>query len=740
MAPPKVTTTVNEAALEDGIAGEGPASASQASTATPSLVASDANSTDPLHRSSDDLPPRDRPLWQKRLANAVPAPLKRAWDVTVRWVKGPQPPQIYRVKPFFPRVQHTPIYIVNRIAPRPFHKFLLLVIFLAAWLAIFTTFVYKNSAADDILGYGQPARLGCGATYWSSGNGCGLNGNGCRPFSNATLAFRCPADCQKTLVLNPRAVGTQEIVYQPLVVGGAPLAQSPVGFKEGDLVSDTVYRGDSFICASAINAGFFPASEGGCGVLTLAGEQASFPGRDANGIPGVTFDSYFPLSFGFLSGTRAECRDYRWPALIPSVIMTALLSLFVTNPAVHFWALFTMLFWHVGLVSDPPREGAPGAATLASIAFGRFLPACFCAAVMYHFAIRRSLTGLTAQFEKTILWLGPAWVGSLNNYTFDKIPIQRLTPHDLAAQPGAIPALIAIVGVIIVIALGQAWFFRQEGRMPRYLCVYGIIGGSLIIMLALPGLSLRLHHYILGLLLLPGTCMQNRPSLVYQGLLLGLFINGVARWGFASILETPEALLKGSAQGSLLPAVSVLAASAVNASITFNLGPLPFTWSTAQDTSSSAPSSSQDSITYDGISVLVNDVERLHLFADDINDMEASTDHVAYTTSTSVNNVSAPANLTWTWHRHHLGSDLAAMMNASSSSSSSSSNASRNATDAMFPEYFRFAYMTNGQVADYSQAGTWNENGTWTVMAPGPSLRKRGLVELEKEEERVKML
>jgi hypothetical protein len=338
---------------------------------------------------------------------------------------------------------------------------------------------------------------------------------------------------------------------------------------------------------------------------------------------------------------------------------------------------------------------------------------------MYHFAIRRSLTGLTAQFEKTVLWLGPAWVGSLNNYTFDKIPIQRLTPHDLAAQPGAIPALIAIVAVILVVALGQAWFFRQEGRMPRYLAVYGVLGGSLIIMLALPGLSLRLHHYILGLLLLPGTSMQNRPSLVYQGLLLGLFINGVARWGFASILETPAALLKGSAQGSILPAVAIIAASAANASITFNLGPLPFT--------SQNFSSAEDPVTYDGISVLVNDVERLHLFADDISSTESSSDNVAYTTSTSTsstnnnNSISAPANLTWTWHRHRLGSDLAALMNSSSSSPAGKGNSSLAAS----PEYFRFAYMSNGNVGDYSQAGTWDRDGSWKAMAPGPSLRKR---------------
>lgn len=108
-----------------------------------------------------------------------------------------------------------------------------------------------------------------------------------------------------------------------------------------------------------------------------------------------------------------------------------------------------------------------------------------------------------------------------------------------------------------------------------------------MLLAAIP-LHLRIHHYILALLLLPGTAIQTRPSLLYQGLLIGLFINGVARWGLASILQTENAL-RGDASryGSLLPAVTV---SPTTEAIGFQweIPPPP----------------------YEGISVVVNDVER----------------------------------------------------------------------------------------------------------------------------------
>lgn len=595
---------------------------------------------------------------QERISQQIPPSVKRTWQSTVNWVKGPQPPRIYTMTPFFPKIQHIPIAILDRYAPRKLHRFWLLVLLYASWLLVFSLVLWKSSVAAKIPGYGNPIRLSCGARYWGNGNSCGIDGNECRPFANSTLAFRCPADCHKYINANHHAVGDQDTRYAPIIVGGPTDMQTGL---EGEIVENAVYRSDSFICASAVHAGFISDSTGGCGVLSLTGEQSPFTGSTRHGFTSLSFDSYFPHTFAFLTGTKTTCRDLRWPALAPTLIFTILLSLFTTSPAIHFWSIFIALFFHVSLVSDPPSQTTYYG--LLSIAFGRFLPACFCAWVTYQYTVRRSLLNLTAQIEKTVLWLGAAWVGALNNYTFDRIPIQRLTAHDLRAQPGAIPALISIVLAIFLIALGQAWAFRVEGRMPRYLAIYGIFVGSILLMLAIPGLNLRIHHYILGLVLIPGTSFQNRPSLVYQGLLLGLFINGVARWGFASILETPSALLQGDHLGSLLPIVSVLKAGVGN--ITFSQGSLPI-WDAKQQ------------VKYDGISVLVNDVERFRGYSGD--------------------SWSAGGNLSWTWERHYFGKQ-----------------------QEVLPEYFRFGYLVGSEVGDYTKAGKWEVDGKWKEMESGAS-------------------
>lgn len=624
--------------------------------------------------------------WRDRISERIPPRLESAWAATVTWVEGPNPPRIYTITPFFPKVQHTPIALLDRYAPKKLHRFWLLLLLYACWLLAFSLVLHASSFSASIPGHGSPVRLSCGARYWNDGNGCGINGDQCRPFANATLAFRCPADCHKTQVLNPHAVGDQEVVYRPLVIGG-PTDQH-TGFEDS-VTANAVYRGDSFICGSAVHAGFLNDAEGGCGVLTLTGDQHSFASSKHHGIASIGFDSYFPHSFGFISGTRASCKDLRWPALAVSVFFTTVLSLFTTSPGVFFWSIFVVLFFQTGLASDPPS--LTNYYSLLSIAFGRFLPACFCGWVTYRYTVKRSLTDLTAQIEKTILWLGPAWVGALNNQTFDKIPIQRLTPHDLHAQPGAIPALVIVVLSIFSIALGQAWSFRVEGRMPRYLAIYSLFVGSLLFMLAIPGLSLRIHHYILALLLLPGTSFQNRPSLIYQGLLVGLFVNGIARWGFDSILQTPGELLQGVQKGTMLPAVSLLAIGARN--ITFNLGSLP-QWDAKRK------------LFYDGISVLVNDVERFRGYGDD---------RSYWGVGPSGN---GKGNFTWTWTRHHIGDgaeqgDVVPLLDESDDLDAEARE--------QLPEYFRFGYMAGSQVGDFSKAGKWTSDGEWVEMEAGPS-------------------
>lgn len=473
----------------------------------------------------------------------------------------------------------------------------------------------------------------------AANNGCGLNGNQCRPFENASFAFRCPANCASVKVLNPHAVGRQEINYKAFVIGG------PDEDDSGNSVSEPVYRGDSFLCQAAIHAGVVTNSKGGCGVVELDGARDHFPSVTRHGIASIGFDAAFPKTYKFVSGLSAECvKDLRWPLLTVTVGFTTILSLCTTSPLVFFWSLLVMLFFHVGLVSDPPSNS--DYASLSSLIVGRFLPAAFVAFVIYRYCVKPQLTGLTAQFEKTILWLGGAWVGSLNNYTFDFIPIQRLTPHDLQAQPGARLALVIIVLLLFSITLGQVWYLRLEGRLPRYLAIYAIFVAFLIICVALPDLNLRIHHYVLALLLLPGTRVQTRPSLLYQGILVGLFVNGVARWGFDSILQTTAALRGDGQLNSLLPNITapVLGAS----SITFSWAFPPQPW--------------------DGVSIIVNDVERHRWYYD-----EGDNTHTFY----------------------------------------------RQSEDQK--EYFRFGYMSGSRAGDFTKAGIWHIDGNWTTMRPGPS-------------------
>ncbi|KAL9093649.1 MAG: hypothetical protein Q9159_000178 [Coniocarpon cinnabarinum] len=576
------------------------------------------------------------PRWLQRTKQHVPRPVQSSTSWIVNWAKGPKPPRIWKIRPIFPKLQAAPLTLLDRYAPKRRHRLALLAALYFCFLLVFITVLHHSAFSEEVPGYGSPQTLACTDSFWDKNNGCGLDGNDCRPFENSTFAFRCQANCLHTQILNPYAIGDQVVAYKPLVIGGPS--------DPSTSVESCVYRGDSFICSAAIHAGFITNQDGGCGAISLIGNQTDFPSVSQHGINSFGFNSDFPLSFAFLEDTSTGCKDLRWPLLAVTIVFTTLLALFTTSPAVFFFSEFCALFFHVALVSDPPSQSSYYG--LLSSAIGRFLPAAFCAYAIYIFAVRRTLTGLRAQIEKAVLWLGACFVGCLNNYTFDKIPIQRLTGHDLQQQPGAITALVIIVIVLVVIALGQAWALRVEGLFPKYLALYLFMGFCLCMFLAIPNMNLRIHHYILALLLLPGTAMQTRPSLLYQGLLVGLFIDGTARWGFDSLVQTPAQLQGDALIGSALPNITAPLIGA-SSNITFFWDPIPSD--------------------FDGISILVNDVERFRSYVYD-----------------------GSSNFTWT--RTAPSDD---------------------------PEYFRFGYMSGASSGDYTMAGTWHSNGTWTQYPDG---------------------
>ena len=82
--------------------------------------------------------------------------------------------------------------------------------------------------------------IDCTATFWSPNAGCGLDGSACAPFNDTTYSFRCPAQCASVVLQNPRTVGNEQVDWVPLIVGGGDANQT--------------YRGDTFVCAAALQA------------------------------------------------------------------------------------------------------------------------------------------------------------------------------------------------------------------------------------------------------------------------------------------------------------------------------------------------------------------------------------------------------------------------------------------------------------------------------------------------------
>lgn len=507
---------------------------------------------------------------------------------------------------------------------RPFTSGLLLTIFIIIYF-IASIFLVRSQW------YLTPASSfsDCTSVFWTENAGCGVNGESCAPFTNYSLNFRCPSGCSSVVLQNPRIVGNLEINFAPLLVGGGDIQRT--------------YRADSFLCASAIHTGLIGNSMGGCATVNLVGNFTDYMPTTAFGLTSIGFPSAFPMSYRLSANNElGQCIDLHNVALAINILVTCLLFVvFRPKAAVLYWSLICIGFWHVALFSQPQKTPPP-----LDVAFGAFLPTLFVGYAFWRIAVRFTMpTFKDAPLEAMIWYLPPYWVGVLINLTASKIPIDRLTAADISQRPGGVIALVIIVLIVFVFVLNQMRVIRKTGWLPWYLGWY-VTGGLATLALAfLPGLQFRLHHYVISMALLPGTGFPTRPSAIYQGFLIGMFLNGVAAFGFDPILQTAVDLARDGPTGSPLPAF-LTNSTTYNASIA--LANQTIFWGDIPNELFAQG--------WDGFSLLIDDVERYagNALNYSLVGLEAGLPHffrLAYTSGNSASDFTMPAilwpNGTW---------------------------------------------------------------------------------------------
>lgn len=427
--------------------------------------------------------------------------------------------------------------------------------------------------------------LTCGQVgdFWKGKNAaCGLDSRFCPTFAqDLEVIFRCPALCDRgSWLYSLRVVGDEILKYRGFYIGG--------GHSENDKdhsVLSHPYRADSFPCGAAVHAGVVSPFFGGCAKTSyVSGAQSSFP--PTAGRYGVSdsigFDSFFPKSYVFMSLPElfGPCKDPRVLIMIFNVFM-GIPVVFLASSSTFYWIMSVVGFWTISLATDPPvlvdPQDPETLYDLISVSLERFLPTCFILYVLWVISVKRTFhlenmaeehashddperleptivknVPVSSPLHRVIFWYLFFWLGVLNNVTFDRLPIDRLTPHDLKSMPGALLAMCILGGVTFICIGAQGYYLWLLGRLWKFFKVYALVSCILVILALLPGLTLRIHHYIFALLLIPGCSTRGWTAYVFQGLLLGLFLSGVARWGYASIAETNFSLLRGEPLGQII--------------------------------------------------------------------------------------------------------------------------------------------------------------------------------------------
>ncbi|OCF35959.1 hypothetical protein I316_02454 [Kwoniella heveanensis BCC8398] len=375
---------------------------------------------------------------------------------------------------------------------------------------------------------------------WPPDN-CGLGGGNCQADLERIdgRTFRCLGGCRDTTLGNKRWVGYEKVDGQALIIGG--------GDENG------TYRADSWLCASAIHSNLISSTLGGCvnfHSLPYPDGASNFMSSFSAGLNSTGFAPNFPGAFRLTSHSITGCLDLHFIVTGFNAFCLLMTTLFLRPPSsLLFIILLVGGYFHLILFADPPDIPPDWENIIAG------LPAVLLAGYwMWKLAFKRTLEGFMTSdlpFE-VALWQGLGfWLGVESRTVFARLPISRLG-YD-ALDPAGVITLVIIIMIVVIVVLVQAWSMRKYGLLRYYIIRYIGLIPLIIVLAVIPGFTLRPHHYLLALIAIPVLSLPNRISLFGQAFALGLFLDGVGRWGWDGLIQVTSSLLGDADAGTLVP-------------------------------------------------------------------------------------------------------------------------------------------------------------------------------------------
>ncbi|EGZ23766.1 hypothetical protein PHYSODRAFT_479260 [Phytophthora sojae] len=349
---------------------------------------------------------------------------------------------------------------------------------------------------------------------WGFGTSCGLWGVDCRPFESDWNAFRCPTRC------------TLDQSSSLAVYGSSP------------------YRADSRICRAAVHAGVV-GPNGGCAFYRFAGAANAFYSSTANGVTTTEFLSWFPKTIEFKEASSAFCSDLSWWILgVGFTAMAGFGLLPRIRPVILFYSLVAWGFFYVRLVGQPSSQNYAG---ISIDSYGEVMVLLAASSVAYRMAASKTFRGWKALSLKrrVVMWvfcyIVPFHV-MINMNLIGYVPWLNVDLggfEEVNANAGTyvVFTIVGIGAVFLAFTLFQSLY--RAGRWKKCMVMYVVMVTSVLVSWALfPSTSFHLHHTMLGAFIIPITAFQTPSAAFSQSTALGCFVQGYARWGWYSYLDT----------------------------------------------------------------------------------------------------------------------------------------------------------------------------------------------------------